>query len=269
MSRERGSGIGTRRWAVMAAAAGLFTALRGLAFVHGQVEREIAARRDAERQGADLRRLADERRRLALEAVATEEETRRRIAEELHDGALQTLLAAKQDLLEASAGRAGVVRALMGMDEGIDGLRRAVGVLHPVTFEHGGLASAFDAIAAEAERRGGFHCEVEVDSGAGGSHDQVILSLGRELLTNAAKHSDATRVSVNVSRDNGSLVLEVADDGRGFGAAERHTDACNGHIGLAAAERRARALGGALRTSSDPGSGTAVSVVLPVAAAGQ
>ena len=234
-----------------------------------KIDRGITARRGAERQGAELERLAEDRRRLALEVVATEEETRRRIAEDLHDGALQTLLAAKQDLLEASAGRAGVITALMGVDDGIAGLRRAVGMLHPVMFEQDGLASALDAIAADAERRGGFRCGVRVDEDAGGPHDQMVLSLARELLTNAAKHSGASQVAITVGRENGSLVLEVTDDGCGFDAAGWRAGPRSGHIGLAAAARRARALGGDLAISSEPGSGTAVSVVLPVAASRQ
>jgi two-component system NarL family sensor kinase len=207
--------------------------------------------------------VADER-RFALEAVAAEEEARRRIAEDLHDGPLQTLLAAKQDLIEASPGRAGVTRALAGVDDGIDGLRRAVGTLHPVTIERDGLTGALTAIAAEAERRGAFRCDLEIEDDAAGPHEQVILSLARELLANAAKHSGAGRVLVTVDRDRGWLRLEVADDGRGFDPTGLPADPCDGHIGLAAAERRARALGGSLAIAARPDAGTAVSVRLPV-----
>lgn len=206
----------------------------------------------------------EERRRLAMEAVAAEEEARRRIAEDLHDGPLQTLLAAKQDLIEASPGRAGVTRALAGVDDGIEGLRRAVGILHPVTIERDGLTSALGAIAAEAERRGAFRCDLEIEDDAAGPHEQVILSLARELLTNAAKHSGAGRVLVTVGRDRDWLRLEVADDGCGFDASDPPADPCDGHIGLAAAERRARALGGSLAIAAGPDAGTVVSVRLPV-----
>jgi len=207
---------------------------------------------------------ADERRRLALEAVAAEEEARRRIAEELHDGPLQTLLAAKQDLLEASSGRAGVTKGLAGVDEGIEGLRRAVGMLHPVTIEHDGLAGGLGAIVAEAERRGGFRCDLRVESDAVETHEQALLSTARELLTNAAKHSGAGRVSVTVGRDDGWLRLDVADDGCGFDASNPPPGPCDGHIGLAAAERRVLALGGSMTIAAGPEAGTAVSVRIPV-----
>ena len=249
--------------ALAALVASLSEALRRLAVADEHLEREGAARRDAEHQGAELARLAEERRQLAEELIAAEEEARRRVAEDLHDGALQTLLAAKQDLIEVSRGRAGVIRATEGVGEGIDGLRRAVGALHPVTIEHDGLASAVGAVAAEAERRGHFECELRVEERASGPRNQVLLSLTRELLANAAKHSGAVHVLVAISRDRGSLRLEVTDDGCGFDASERLAAPCDGHIGLACAERRARALGGSLKIAAGREGGTAVSVRLP------
>ncbi|HUT78799.1 MAG TPA: ATP-binding protein [Polyangia bacterium] len=245
--------------------AALAEALRRLALTHEHLERESAAKADAERQSAELTRLAEERRRLAEEVITAEEQARRRIAEDLHDGALQTLLSAKQDLIEASPGRAGVIRATEVVGEGIDGLRRAVSALHPVTIEHDGLGGAIASVATEAERRGGFRCELRVEEGASGPHDQVLLALTRELLANAAKHSGAGQVLVSISRDRDRdcLRLEVTDDGCGFDAAERLASPCDGHIGLACAERRARALGGSLTIAEGPERGTAVSVRIP------
>lgn len=238
--------------------AALAEALRRLVLTHEHLERESAAKADAERQSAELTRLAEE-------VIAAEEQARRRIAEDLHDGALQTLLSAKQDLIEASSGRAGVIRATAVVGEGIDDLRRAVSALHPVTIEHDGLGGAIASVATEAERRGGFRCELRLEEGASGPHDQVLLALTRELLANAAKHSGAGQVLVSISRDRDRdcLWLEVTDDGCGFDPAERLASPCDGHIGLACAERRARALGGSLTIAEGPERGTAVSVRIP------
>ena len=265
---EIGAGHYVSRVAVFAGlavlVASLAEALRRLTLAHERTERETAARKEAERRGAQLAQLAEERRQLASEVLSAEEQARRRLAEDLHDGALQTLLAAKQDLIEASPGRAGVIRAAKGVSEGIDDLRRAVGALHPVTIEHDGFAGAVGAVATEAERRGGFECELRVEEEASGPHDQVLLALTRELLANAAKHSGADHVSVSISRGRDCLRLEVTDDGCGFDAHERLAAPCNGHIGLACAERRTRALGGSLSVAAGPEAGTAVSVSLPV-----
>ena len=239
-------------------------ALRCLASARALVDRGIATGNGAHRNTAELTRLADERRHLALEVVAAEEEARRRIAEDLHDGALQTLLAAKQDLAEASPGRAGVIRAMESVDEGIDCLRRAVGTHHPVTIDHDGLAGALEAIASDAERRGAFRCVLRVEEEASGPQDHVLVSLVRELLANAAKHAGAGLVVVSVSRDRGWLHLEVSDDGCGFDAAGHREAPCNGHIGLASVEHRVRALGGSMGIVAGPETGTDVSVRLPV-----
>jgi signal transduction histidine kinase len=79
-----------------------------------------------------------------------------------------------------------------------------------------------------------------------------------EALTNSTKHAEASRVEVTVSRDNGTLVLSVRDDGRG-GA--RATD----RSGLAGISDRIAALGGSVRISSPPGAGTEVVAELPCA----
>ncbi len=243
--------------------AALAEALRRLTLAHGEIERESAARREAERQRAEIARLAAERQRLAEELIAAEDEARRRIAEDLHDGALQTLLAAKQDLIEASPGRAKVIRASEEVGDGIDSLRCAVSALHPLTVERAGLESGIRAVATEAETRGGFRCELQIDDQASGPHDRIVVSLARELLANAVKHSDANEVCVTVRRDPSWLWLEVTDDGRGIGAGEHLAASSNGHIGLASVDRRVRALGGRLEIAADPGAGTAVSVHLP------
>lgn len=237
--------------------------LRRLTTARARVDRGIAARNGGDRHRAELIRLADERRHLALEVVAAEEDARRRIAEDLHDGALQTLLAAKQDLAEASPGRAGVIRAMESVDEGIDCLRRAVGTLHPVTIEHDGLAAALGAMASDAGRRGAFQCVLRVEEGASGPQDHVLISLVRELLTNVAKHAGAGQVIVSVSRGRGWLHLEVSDDGCGFDPAGHLEAPCNGHIGLASVEHRVHALGGSIEIVAGPETGTDVSVRLP------
>jgi two-component system NarL family sensor kinase len=192
-----------------------------------------------------------------------EDDARRRIAEAVHDGPLQKLLAAKQDLLEVSPGRVGVTRASEVVSEGIDDLRRAVGALHPLTIERAGLEGAICAVAVEAESRGGFVCDVDVEGDAGGHHDRILVSLVRELLSNAVKHAHASHVAVRVRRDHAWLRLEVTDDGRGIDAGERLAASSEGHIGLACLEDRVRALGGGMEISAPSDGGTAVSIRLP------
>src|SRR6185437_13479937 len=164
--------------------------------------------------------LAAARGRLVAQTLAAEDRARRSISEVLHDHALQDLLASRQDLVEVIEEPDGdperVVRAREGIERAVQLLREAVFNLHPVVLEHAGLASAIRAVADHQGRRGGFECEIEVDRQATGVHDELILSLARELLTNVAKHAEAEKVEVAVRREDKEIALEVSDDGVGM-----------------------------------------------------
>jgi two-component system NarL family sensor kinase len=90
------------------------------------------------------------------------------------------------------------------------------------------------------------------------------MSLARELLTNAAKHAEADTVHVAVRRQNGALVLEVADDGRGVDPAAVAAAPLSGHIGLASLVQRVEAVGGTFELEAGEGGGTTVRARLPI-----
>jgi two-component system NarL family sensor kinase len=109
----------------------------------------------------------------------------------------------------------------------------------------------------------GAEITVAVDPAGVGHHDELIVVLTRELLTNAAKHSGAAHVIVTVAADHERIELEVRDDGSGFDPARREAALLDGHLGLASSEQRVRSAGGELIVSSAPGRGTTVQAVLP------
>lgn len=213
--------------------------------------------------------LADARGRLVAQTLNAEDETRRQISELLHDHALQELLAARQDLAEAehdeTRAAEHAARARESIERAVRQLREAVADLHPVVLEHGGLVSALAAVAEHQARRGGFTPEVIVAPEVAGPHDKLLLSLGRELLRNAAKHAAASIVSVRARREADDVVLEVRDDGRGFDTDRLDGAVLEGHIGLASHAERVEGVGGRLEVSSRPGAGTTIRAVLPAA----
>jgi PAS domain S-box-containing protein len=225
------------------------------------------------RSEAEIAELAAVRGRLVAESLEAEERVRRGISEDLHDGVLQDLLAARQDLVEAEQGAGGrngadgmVSSARAGVERSVARLREAVHALHPVVLQHGGLLPALQAAADQAARQGGFSADVSVVPDAAGARDELLLSAARELLSNAAKHAAATRVEVTVWREGDQLRLEVGDDGRGVDMEAMATAPLRGHIGLAALTQRIEAAGGSVEVMSHPGSaGTIVSVAVPVA----
>ena len=200
---------------------------------------------------------------LVASVLDADEAIRRQTAQLLHDEALQSLLAANQELMEAAPGRVGVTRAHEVVSRTIVDLREAVGALHPVTLAAGGLEAALSAVARRCARQGGFAYKLDVAPDAIEQEDELILAVARELLTNVAKHAKATNVSIEVRREGPDLVLEVDDDGRGIDEGRRHEALRDGHIGLASAAYRLEAVGGSLAFHGGPGRGTRAIARLP------
>ena len=219
----------------------------------------------ARAQSEEIAKLAEARGELVAQLLLAEERTRRGIAQALHDDALQRLLSAHQDLIEAAPGRAGVTRAHKALEGTIDRLRDAVVALHPVTLQQGDLETALTAITRQHAARGRLRHTVSVGQDAAGHQDDLVLSLARELLANVARHAQASRCSVSVAREGGQLTLEVADDGRGIPPGRQDEALREGHIGLASAIQRVQAMGGEAEVSSEPGSGTVVRARIPIA----
>ena len=224
------------------------------------------------RHETEIAALATLRGRLVAENLEAEERVRQRISEQLHDGALQDLLAARQDLVEAaSAESSDAMRTEMlgyareGVERAVKLLREAVHALHPVVLQHGGLEAAMQAAADQAARQGGFRAEVTVDPAATGLRDELVMSLARELLNNCAKHAQADHVNVLVGREDGEVLLEVADDGVGLDPHAVEQAPLNGHIGLASLAQRVEAVGGTFTLGDGAADGgTTVVARLPI-----
>ena len=217
------------------------------------------------RQRREIERLASDRATLVSQVLDAEARERARVAQALHDDALQSLLAAHQDLIEAAPGRAQVTRAHEIMGSAIERVRDAVSALHPVILDRGGLAAALEAVCSQAERQGQFTSELHVDPEAVGTSDGLVFSVARELVTNAARHSGASRLSVDVRSEPGGIALEVRDDGRGIADGRPEAALAEGHVGLASIVQRVEAMGGSLELSTPEGGGTSAVAHIPAA----
>jgi two-component system, NarL family, sensor kinase len=206
--------------------------------------------------------LSASRGRLVGQILSAEENERRRLAETLHDGAVQNLLAASQDLSELHQ-TPEITRARGALDATVDELREAISDLHPAVLAHVGLPAAIESIAMTHARRIGFNVTICVDPNVPAEHDNLVFTISRELIANSAKHSGATLVVLRVARMDDAVQLIATDNGCGF--AERSLGAAldRGHIGLASISERVEALGGRFEIDSQPGDGTRVRVILP------
>ncbi|HEY1176290.1 MAG TPA: sensor domain-containing protein [Phytomonospora sp.] len=197
----------------------------------------------------------------ALEAHGTE---LRRIERDLHDGTQNRLIAVLMHLglLERAARQNPdalpelIARARTAVVDAVDGLREVIRGIYPPVLDERGLDGAVAALAA------GSPVPAEVDTEglrrAPAAVESAAYFIVAEALTNVARHSGATRVSVRLRHEGAVLVAEVEDDGRG-GAG----DGAGG--GLPGIRRRAEALDGTLVLHSPPGGPTTLRIELPCA----
>jgi two-component system, NarL family, sensor kinase len=216
------------------------------------------------RRRRHVQALAAARGRLAAQTLEVEERERRRLGEALHDGAVQNLLVARQELADA---RRGDTEALARVDEvlglTVDELRGEIREVHPSVLDHAGLEAAVRSLADEHRRRGAPPIDIDVDPAVAGRHDRLVHSLSRELLSNAVRHASATHIELRLADDGGRTLLEVRDDGRGIRPNEVEGVIRDGHIGLASWIERVSAVGGTLDIDSAPGRGAVVRATIP------
>jgi signal transduction histidine kinase len=214
-----------------------------------------AAELERRHQAAALRRS----RARVIEAADSE---RRRVGRNLHDGAQQRLMAVAnllklaQRKLGADHDAADLLRlALDEVGEAHAELRDLARGLHPVALSERGLRSAVESVAV------GCGLPVTLDIADEDLPAHVELAsyfLVSEALTNASKYAGPSRVHVRIGAEPGTVLVEIADDGRGGADPAAGT-------GLRGLADRIEALGGRLEVHSPPGAGTRVSARLPLA----
>ncbi|WP_051471054.1 sensor histidine kinase [Patulibacter minatonensis] len=186
------------------------------------------------------------------------------LAQRLHDGPLQHVITALQDVTDMREGEDVDLRELeVTLREAILGMRDASTDLYDDVVRDAGLAAALGQVAKTAERAGGPTVDVAVAADTSSAHDALVIAAARELLTNVRKHAHASHALVVVERTrDGLLRLVVDDDGIGFDDDARRDAAARGHLGLRSVEDRARRAGGRLVAGSSD-RGAVVEVLLP------
>jgi signal transduction histidine kinase len=225
----------------------------------------------AEKRNSTSRRYAALFRRASERLLTVEEDERRRVAGELHDGVGQVLTAltltldAAESEPDAAIARRHVATARTMADTALGATRDLSHRIRPARLEERGLVAAVRDLAS----RSGFPVVVQADDEAADLHllgataTVEVYRIIQEALANAAHHSGAQRARVSIAREDGRLMVVVADEGRGFDPAEISESG----IGLAGMVERSRLLGGQLSIESAPDAGTRVTISLPIAPA--
>jgi two-component system NarL family sensor kinase len=213
--------------------------------------------------------------RLLADLVDLEGRQRRQLSEQLHDGALQYVLAARMDLDDVRDDRrvgappAALERVDQALTRSAELLRATVGELYPALLERAGLPGALRQAVTAAADRGGLAATVDDSGWPAGARtpaDPLVYTTARELLANVVRHAQARSVRVAVALADGRVRLTVADDGVGIPDGELARKLDRGHIGLASHRARVAAAGGELELYPGPGGGTVATLTVPATA---
>jgi signal transduction histidine kinase len=221
----------------------------------------VALREVSDQRAAEVARLASDRSRLLDEVLHAEEHERARLAESLHDGPMQRLTAMRQDVREAGATDPDEIVA--GLDAAIAEARAIVSALHPAAVRELGFEGALRAAAAPFALAHPVALAVRSELPDDELTGTLLLPIAQELVVNAVKHAEPTRVEVRVAPGPGGIVLEVSDDGVGIDTTRSDRAVQAGHVGLAVVRRRVEDAGGRFEIATREDGGTRSRVTVP------
>lgn len=201
--------------------------------------------------------------------VSAQEEERRRLRRDLHDGVGPTLASLSQrldtaaDLIESDPEKSvQVLKELKGQVKGtLAEIRRLVYALRPPVLDEFGLVSAIREHVAQYSGPNGLSITFDVTEPMPPLSAAVEVAAYRivmESFTNIVRHAEASRCNITVKLDGNSLLLEVSDNGKGL-LSKNHSG-----VGLASMRERAAELGGEWSLASIPTGGTRISARLPI-----
>ncbi|HET7434242.1 MAG TPA: CheR family methyltransferase [Thermoanaerobaculia bacterium] len=229
--------------------------------------RELLEQRVRERTQA-LLELSVDRQQLLERLVTAAEEVRKRIARELHDemGQHITALRVRLESLRPNDRVDDLKAIITHIDQSID---RMTLELRPPALDQLGLHGAITSLAAEFSTASGIrislHLGLAETDRFSDAIETALYRVLQESLTNIWKHAAAKTVSVILERDREALRLIVEDDGRGFDAEGTSADGVRGRFGLLGMRERLALVGGTFKIESEPGSGAAIYVRVPLA----
>ena len=253
-----------------------------LSTANAALREEMTERRALEdRVTAAERERADNMRDLAAFVQGAQEDERRRVARDLHDDLGQRLAALKlsmelfdHDVAKTNEPYHARLQNLVGdVDRIITEVRRLSYNLRPLALDDFGLTVALKMLCREFEKLYDLKTDLRVSDGLPPLQDtQIDIALYRvaqNALSNVARHANARNVSIDLFQRDGSVVLAVEDDGRGFDVSSLRSkrDGKSGGLGLIGMRERSEMLGGTFKIQSSPDHGTRVEVQIPMMAA--
>jgi two-component system sensor histidine kinase UhpB len=209
-----------------------------------------------------------------ISAITTgQEEERRRLARELHDDTIQSLIALKQrvqlaNISSSDQTNGDQLQEIQNMaDQTIKDLRRITRDLRPLYLEDLGLVATLEMLSRETSNT----MEIPVDFQSLGTERRLpteieltLYRMSQEGLSNVARHANASEASIFIQFDRGTTTLTISDDGHGFIVSDSPAEfAPSGHYGLLGLHERAELIGANLEIHSALGHGTRLVITIP------
>ncbi|MBI5354746.1 MAG: HAMP domain-containing protein [Chloroflexi bacterium] len=256
---------------------------------HGNLEEPVTITGDDEfgrlaesfnKMMLELANREDRLRAMVGRMAQIQDEERRLIGLDLHDGLTQLIISANMHLntLNSQIGSRLNAQTLQSLDvsrtlikQSIDEARRVISELRPTMVEDLGLELGLRQYVTEVCEEQNWKSEIITDThGLQIEHsvEASIFRIAQEALTNVRKHAQTQRVRVELSAEDQSLVLRVQDWGQGFDALLIQKDEAE-HLGLVSLQERAQMINGVCKIKSRQGEGTSVEVLIPLASLAQ
>ena len=227
---------------------------------------------------AELERMVDRRtdelRRLSIRLMTMQDQERRRLARDLHDGLGQELAVAKmvldktilQKSRSAEPPEEAWTQASSIIDGAIQQVRTMSHLLHPPLLDEVGLLSALSWYVEGLAKRSGVATSLDVQPRdfprLAAEVETAVFRIVQEALTNVFRHSEAGKVWVTLTQREGMIVVAVRDDGKGISTRVEELQPDSVGVGIGGMKQRAKELGGELRvTNMHPG--TMVELMIP------
>jgi two-component system NarL family sensor kinase len=236
-----------------------------LAAANALLQREVTEHRQAEERLRDL----------TGRLFQLQDEERRRLGRELHDGAVQNLVALAMNVgmirdalpVEDKDSKELASECVALIEQSTSELRTISYLLHPPYFDELGLTASLRDFADGFATRSGIQVALDIDPNFGRLRHDVELGIYRviqEALSNVHRHAESRTATISLARHPEFVRLEVADLGRGIPPEILAPEGARfAGVGIAAMRERIRGLGGRLEIQSDAG-GTRIQAVLPV-----
>jgi two-component system sensor histidine kinase DegS len=211
---------------------------------------------------------------LTRQIISAQEDERKQISRELHDGVVQTLIGINVELAALGEGasvglhalKAKIARTQRLVEHSVNAVHRFARELRPAVLDDLGLIPALHAYNKSLAARKKIKIKLTAFGGVeamGSAKRTVLFRVAQEALTNVARHAQATQVRIGITEISGAIRMEISDNGKSFQVDKILSAKNHKRLGLIGMKERIEMVGGSMAIESAPSKGTTVRAEIP------